>query len=122
MRQIEQAQGLVGEWINVTDAMHVLADQTKGVEPKYFYLELHRRIDRCSMALRWRSVGRGGSSFQFADPRMQKVLGHVPVAMRRQYERWECEKEILNTQAKKLRLALGDRVTDQRLKQKLLGL
>ncbi len=113
-------KGLTEQWLSIADAMVALADQTRAVEPHYFYLELVRRKDRCSVYLRWRTCGRRGSSLQFDDPRLQTVLNQLPMSLRRQYMRWQAQKDELNSQVRMVRLAFGDRLSNERLQQKLL--
>lgn len=121
MRQVQQeVQGLTQQWLDAVDAMQVLCEQSRMVQPRYFYVEVVRHVDRCAVFLRWRSCGRNGTSLRFDDARLQAVLVQLPVSLRRQYARWEQEKEFLNSQVRKLRLAFGDRTSNERLKQKLL--
>jgi len=97
--------------------MEHLVAETKVVRPSYFYLEIQRRPERSTMAMRWRARGYRGSSLVFNDPRMQEILASLPVALQRKYVEWEQRRTELNQQAKQLRLMLSGRLSGQRVKQ-----
>jgi hypothetical protein len=81
----------------------VLVQETKMVEPRYFYLALIKRAERQSVEARWRTVGRDGTSMKFDDPRMVMVLQKLPGALRQTYAGWEGRRLVLNHRAVVLR-------------------
>jgi len=111
---------LTAQWLELVESMQDLVQQTTQVTPRYFYMELLRRSGRRSLVLRWRSTGRRGTSFRFDDLRLQLVLQTLPVALRRQYTRWELEKEELNRRASHLRRVLSDQLSEQAFQQLVL--
>jgi hypothetical protein len=109
--------GYSNEWLALVGRMDQLVQETKMVQPSYFYLEIQRRKERATLNLRWRSRGTAGSSLVFGSPRMQEILVSLPVALQRKYVEWELRKTELNQQAKRLRLLLSDRVSRHRVRQ-----
>lgn len=112
--------GYSAEWLVLVERMEQLVDETKLVQPSYFYLEIQRRKERATLNLRWRARGCHGSSLVFCSPKMQAILVSLPVALQRKYAEWEGEKTELNQQAKRLRLLLSDRVSSHRVRQHCL--
>jgi hypothetical protein len=93
------------QWTELAQAMADLCEESRMVEPRYFYLERVVRKERQSMSMRWRSVGRNGSSLLFGDVRMQQVLRSLPVVLQRTYTDWEIRRLQMNDEAIRLRHA-----------------
>ncbi len=98
------------EWLKLIDNMQHIVDESKMIQPSYFYLEILRRKERSAATLRWRARGTNGSSLVFSDPYMQRVLASLPVALQRKYVELEVKKVDLNQQAAQLRLLLSGRL------------
>lgn len=105
------------EWLKLIDNMQHLVDESKMIQPSYFYLEILRRKERSAATLRWRARGTNGSSLVFTDPYIQRILTSLPVALQRKYVELETKKVELNQQAAQLRLLLSGRLARFRDRQ-----
>jgi hypothetical protein len=99
----QQTPALKKLWQALLVDFDVLVQETKMVEPKYFYLAVMKRAARQSIEARWRTVGRDGTSMKFDDPRMAMVLQKLPSALRQTYAGWESRRLALNHRAVVLR-------------------
>ena len=99
-----------GKWLNLIDSMNQLVDESKLIQPSYFYLEVLRRKERSAATLRWRARGHNGTSLVFHSPYIQQILTQLPVALQRKYLELEQRKVELNQQAVQLRSLLSGRV------------
>jgi hypothetical protein len=108
------------DWIELMDSMSALVDETKTVYPRYFYLEVRIRRDSSYVGLRWRGVGRNGSTLTFGDVRFQHTLSQLPVVVQRLYREWEQRRVVLNQCAVDLRRASMRQHSQPELNQFLL--
>ena len=97
-------------WLSLIDRMNQLVDESKLIQPSYFYLEILRRKERDTATLRWRARGHNGSSLVFQSPYIQQIVTSLPVALQRKYLELEHSKVELNQQAAQLRLLLSGRL------------
>lgn len=107
---------VVRELADVQADMCMLAEETKAIAGRVFFLEVHRRKQTGQTSLRWRLVPGGWRHVKWEDRGLQQALSLLALVWRE----WYAEKHVLalnlNREERDLRAKLRDDVSTRMTK------
>lgn len=88
--------------------MQGLADETKAIAGRVFFLEVHRRKQTGQTSLRWRVVPGGWRHVKWEDPALQEALVRLALVWQGWYSEANAQAQKLNRDERELRVLLRD--------------
>ena len=93
---------------DVQAEMRKLADETKSIAGRLFFLEVHRRRQTGQISLRWRLVTGRWRHVKWEDQELQLALSRSPLVWRGWYTQMHGQALLLNREERELRAALRE--------------